>query len=309
MKIGIVGAGALGCFYGAKLARAGFDVHFLMRRDYAVAKSRGLTVQSGDDDFSIAARCYQEPAAIGICDLVLVGLKTTDNGYYSSLISPLRAEQTMILTLQNGMGNEEELATLFGAERVLGGAAFLCSQRVAPAVVRHSGFGQIEMAEFSGAARARTRRIAALFSKSGVRCDVFDSLRLIRWKKSVWNIPFNGLSVACAAGSRGATVAELLGDAAKEAEVRGLMAEILTAARAEGCDISEGFAEELIVRSRAMGPYKSSMQVDFESGRPLEIEAIIGEPARRATAAGVEAPRLRALYEKLCGIERRRHFR
>ena len=147
-----------------------------------------------------------------------------------------------------------------------------------------------------------------MFAQSHIKCQIADSLRLIRWRKSVWNVPFNGLSVAAASGTVGATTADVLGDFALEARARALMCEVITAARAECCAIADDFVEDNFERTRKMGAYKSSMQVDFESGRPLEIEAIIGEPVRRALASGIAAPELQALYEQLSKIEMTRGF-
>ena len=110
MKIGIVGAGAMGGFYGAKLARAGFDIHFLMRRDCAAVMANGLSVKSAEGDFTVRAPCYESAEEIGRCDLVIVGLKTTDNAQFETLIEPVMDKSSLILTLQNGMGNEEQLA-------------------------------------------------------------------------------------------------------------------------------------------------------------------------------------------------------
>jgi 2-dehydropantoate 2-reductase len=134
-----------------------------------------------------------------------------------------------------------------------------------------------------------------MFTKAGVRCDARDSLGEIRWRKSVWNIPFNGLSItAC-----GATVEDILNDPELFQTMLRLMHETIAAANAEGHPIPKEFAQEYIDYSRSMGPYKTSMQLDFEHGRPLEHEAIIGEPLRRARNLGVAAPAMQELYSTI----------
>src|SRR5262245_25707637 len=124
MKIGVVGCGALGSFYGAKLLRDGQDVYFLLRSDYAVVKRRGVKIFSPDGNLHVQPKCAAEPFEIGPCDLVVVGLKTTANDQFERLIPPLLGTATAILTLQNGLGNEAQLAALFGAERIMGGLCF-----------------------------------------------------------------------------------------------------------------------------------------------------------------------------------------
>ena len=128
MRIAVVGSGAMGGLYGAFLAQAGFDVHFLMRRDYDAVKSCGLTVKSCRGDFHLdRVNCYRQVSEIGVVDLVFIGLKTTANHYYQELIWPLMGPSTRALSAQNGLGNDEQLADLFGPQRVAGVLGFLAA--------------------------------------------------------------------------------------------------------------------------------------------------------------------------------------
>src|SRR4051812_26753169 len=124
MKIAIVGCGALGSYYGAKLCRDGQEVHFLLRSDYDVVRRRGVEIISDEGNFHVNPKCAKAPEEIGVCDLILIGLKATANDQFAKLLPPLVGENTAILTLQNGLGNEEQLAALFGKEKVLGGLCF-----------------------------------------------------------------------------------------------------------------------------------------------------------------------------------------
>lgn len=305
-RIGVLGSGALGAFYGAKLARSGHDVNFLMRADYDAVRANGLEVRSCDGDFHLAAPSIHRTAAeLGRCDLVLVGLKATQNDALAELLAPTVGPETLVLTLQNGLGNEERIAAELRAlghrdpeRRILGGVAFLCSNRIAPGVVHHSAYGWMRLAEMSGAAQPRTRAIAASFERSGVACEVFDSIPQIRWAKLVWNIPFNGLGV----GAEFADTKVILESEPLCSAARGLMEEVAAAARADGAEIGPEFLELMMKVTVDMGPYRTSMQIDLEEGRALEVEAILGEPLRRARRAGVPTPRLEMLY----GIVRRR---
>ena len=314
MKTAVVGCGALGSFYGAKLCRSGQDVHFLLRSDYDVVRQKGVTIRSIDGDFHVQPRCARTPDEIGVCDMVLIGLKTTANDQFPKLLPPLVGLRTAIVTLQNGLGNEEQLARLFPAEQILGGRCFVCLNRVEPGVIQHTAHGKIVLGEFQRPPQVRTRELAALFRQAGVACGLTDNLARTGWEKLVWNIPFNGLGVAGTAGYEALfsvhasrlvphapvlTTDILLGDPRWEQLVRELMLEVIAAANALGFEVSQSLAEENINRTRIMGAYKASTLIDFERGQPLEVESMFLEPLRRAQKAGVPTPRLAALCRVL----------
>jgi 2-dehydropantoate 2-reductase len=293
--IAIVGAGAIGCYYGGRLAQHGCAVHFLFRSGYDNAKSNGLVVKSPDGDFTIAPdklNAHRDAREMPRVDLVIVTLKTTANDQYENLIAPLLGESTMILTLQNGLANEDRLAELFGADRVLGGLAFVCVNRLKDGTICHMDHGQIKMGEFSSPPRERTRKIAELFVASKVPCTVLESLAYGRWEKLVWNVPFNGLGAAL-----DKTTDQLLASPHGLSLVRGLMGEIMATANALGHKLPESLPERRISDTRTMGAYRTSMQVDRQEKRPLECEAILGKPLAAARAAGVSTPYLAMLYD------------
>ncbi len=293
--IAIVGSGALGSYYGAKLARQGADVRFLMRADLAAVRRDGLTVHEHGEEWHLPAQAYGSTAEIGPVDLVIVGLKTTANAALDELIPPLLHEKTLLLTLQNGLGNEELLAGRWGAERVLGGLCFVCLNRVAPGVIEHYGHGTLSLGEFGRAPMERTRALGAMFSAAGVETHVVENLVTERWRKLVWNIPFNGLSIA----TGGRTTDLLLQDAGLNAQVQALMAETIAAAAALGHEIPASFIDFQIERTMPMGPYKPSSMIDWQQGNAVEVESIWGEPWRQGSRAGAELPRLELLYNLL----------
>ncbi|MFM1769057.1 MAG: 2-dehydropantoate 2-reductase [Verrucomicrobiota bacterium] len=313
LKIAVVGCGALGGFYGAKLSRAGHDVHFLLRSDYEAVLRDGLQVRSRAGDFTARPRCAQDPGEIGPADLVLIGLKTTANHAFPRLLPPLVGHHTRVLTLQNGLGNEEQLAALFPADQILGGLCFVCLNRIAPGVVHHLDHGRIVLGEFGRPAQPRTHELAALFQQAGVSCEVTGDLARAHWEKLVWNIPFNGLGVASCAGlaalGPGAEpihprepcrdTAALLGDPPWESLVRELMHEVIATAHRLGYPVEESLAHQQIERTRSMGAYRASTLVDFERGQVLELESLFLEPLRHARQAGVATPRLEALCRVL----------
>ena len=316
MKIAVVGPGALGSYYGAKLSHAGEEVHFLLRSDYDAVKRNGVTIHSPEGDFNARPKCARTPEEIGQCDLVLVALKTTANDQFPKLIPPLVGPKTAVLTLQNGLGNEEELAKLFPIEQIMGGLCFVCLNRTAPGVVQHMAHGVVILGEFQRWPEPRTHDIASMFKNAAVNCKVSENLIQAHWEKLVWNIPFNGLGVAGAAGydalinpetkigSRQSlgpmlTTDKLLGELRWENMVREVMHEVIAAADALGHKIPLELAEKQIERTRSMGAYKASTLVDFEQGRALELEALFLEPLRQAKTAGAKVPRMEALARVL----------
>ena len=315
MKIAIVGPGALGSYYGAKLCRDGQEVHFLLRADFDRVRRRGVLIRSPEGDFRARPRCARAPEDIGVADLVLIGLKTTANDQFPRLLPPLVGPRTAVCTLQNGLGNEEQLAALFPAEQILGGLCFVCLNRVEPGVIQHLDHGRVVLGEFRRWPEPRTQDLAARFRHAGIPCKVTDDLARAHWEKLVWNIPFNGLGVASRAGLDAVlagrvdpaapprpclTTDQLLADDRWLALVRELMLETIHAARALGLAVAEAEADTHIARTRTMGAYRASTLIDFERGQPLELESLFLEPLRQARRAGVATPRL----ESLCGVLR-----
>ena len=313
MKIAIVGCGALGSYYGALLQRAGEDVHFLLRSDYDVVRQNGVFIHSVDGDFRAQPKCARTPEEIGVCDAVFIALKTTANGQFPKLLPPLVGKQTVVVTLQNGLGNEEQLAKLFPAEQVMGGLCFVCLNRTAPGVVEHMAHGKVVLGEFQRPPQPRTHELVGLFRRAGVSCEATENLARTHWEKLVWNIPFNGLGVAGIAGYKtfataGAppagrcdvlTTDKLLGDEHWTQLVRELMLETIATANALGLGVSTALAEKQIARTRTMGAYKASTLIDFERRQPLELETMFLEPLRQAQKASLPTPRLARLCEVL----------
>lgn len=320
MKIAVVGAGAVGIYYGAKLFRAGHDVRFLVRSDYAQAAERGFSVLSPEGNFQIRPPVARNAEEIGNSELVIVALKTTANHQFPQLVPPLLGPETLILTLQNGLGNEADLASLFGRNRILGGLCFVCLNRVAPGVVRHIAHGQIVMGEFERPPLPRTRELASTFGQAGIHCRLADNLERAHWDKLTWNIPFNGLGVASSAGydavvagktNPGPTVPclttdRLLSESRWAGLVRELMAEVIAIADALGLGLPPNVADEQIDRTLKMGAYKPSTVLDYEEGRQIELETLFLRPLASARAAGVPAPRLTALCAVLEELDAKR---
>ncbi len=326
MKIAVVGCGAVGSYYGACLARAGHEAHFLLRSDYETVRRRGVFVRSKQGDFNVRPKAARAPEEIGAADLVLVALKTTANFQFPRLLPPLVGPQTAVLTLQNGLGNEEELARLLPTEKILGGLCFVCLNRIEPGVIHHIDHGLVVIGEYQRWPEPRTHDIASAFRAAGVPCKVTDNLARAHLDKLVWNIPFNGLGVAGLVGYdnviqgnapeevvRGFAEGRhprqtlptdlLLGNEHWAKLLRELMAEVIALARALGFDVPDSVANINIERTRSMGAYKASTLLDFEKGKPLELKSLFLEPLRLAHAAGLQVPRLAALCHVLQALD------
>ncbi len=292
----MVGSGAIGCFYGGRLALGGADVRFLMRSDLGAVRARGSVViheVSGSSEARTVS-AFGSPEEIGHVDLVVVALKTTSSAYARGLVEPLLGPRTVILTLQNGLGADEFLGNLFGADRILGGLVFMAVTRVGPGEVRCFSPGLASVGEFGRPAGERTRALVDQLSASGIRAQAVENLLEARWRKLIWNIPFNGLTVA-----EGVTTDRVCSDPALAAEARALMGEVQRAAAAFGFAVPDDYLRRQMDLTPPMGPYRPSSLVDFQAGREVEVEAIWGEPLRRAQAAGVRMPRLAELYRRL----------
>jgi 2-dehydropantoate 2-reductase len=323
MKIAMVGCGAVGSYYGAMLSRAGREVHFLLRSDYDVVRHHGVRIQSPTGDFVARPQCANAPEAIGPSDVIFIALKTTANAEFARLLPPLVGPTTAIVTLQNGLGNEEQLAELFPAEQILGGLCFVCLNRISPGVIQHLDHGTIVLGEHQRYPAPRTHDLAAMLRHAGIPCKVSDNLARAHWEKLIWNVPFNGLGVAGAAGYEAFTVPssevqvphtiggclttdKLLADPHWEQLVRELMHEVIATANALNLGVDASLAEKQIERTRSMGTYQASTLLDFEQGRPLELESLFFKPLHQAQQAGVPTPRLEVLCELLQQLDARR---
>ena len=295
-RVAVVGAGALGLYYGARMARAGVEVTFLARGDLHALRERGVTVAYLNEKYTLhPVRVASAPEEIGPVDLVVIGLKATANGELGRLLPPLLGADTAVVNLQNGLGVDEQVAEVAGPSRTLGCLCFVCVNRIAPGVAECTLPGYVALGEFVGGPTARTEAVAGVFRQAGVKTQVATSLLAARWHKLVWNVPFNGLAVA----EGGVTTDLILADAGREGRVWALMREVQAIARAEGVEIAEDFVRDQVEKTRPMGAYKPSTLIDWQAGRPFELEPIWGEPLRRARRLGVDTPELARVHAEL----------
>ncbi|CAI3799418.1 2-dehydropantoate 2-reductase [Pseudomonas sp. MM221] len=299
-RIGIIGSGAIGGFYGLMLARAGFDVHFLLRSDYQVVREQGLALDSAvHGPLQMKVQAYACAADMPPCDWLLVGAKATSNDQLAPQIVQAAAPGAKVVLLQNGLGVEQQLRPALRHDmHLLGGLCFICVNRQAPGVIRHQALGAVNLGYHSGPASdgggAVVNEGAGLFQAAGIDSQAMPNLDLARWQKLVWNVPYNGLSVLLGEGTAG-----LMANSHSRELIRALMAEVVQGAAACGHVLPEGYAEHLFQMTERMPDYLPSMYHDYALMRPLELQAIYAEPLARARAAGCSLPRMETLYQAL----------
>ena len=296
----IIGTGAVGGLYGAWLVRAGFDVHFLARSDYHHIKSNGLQIDSKNGDFRLShINVYDTPQTMPKCDVVIVSLKTTSNNILADIIPHIIKDNGIVLVMQNGMGFEEQIAKIVAPHTVFGVLCFVCSNKIGPGYIHHLDFGHISIGQYSSGAKPlgiteQLKEIGKAFSQANVRVTLEPDLKTARWKKLVWNIPYNGLSVVL-----NTTTDLLMQNTYCRELVKKIMQEVLSGAIACGCGFEESFIEKMMVYTDSMPPYKTSMKIDFDQKRPMEVESIFGTPLTVAKNAGATLPLISMLYCQL----------
>ncbi|WP_298190210.1 putative 2-dehydropantoate 2-reductase [uncultured Pseudomonas sp.] len=308
-RIGIIGCGAIGGFYGLMLARAGFDVHFLLRSEFTAVASDGLRVNSvvhGNLHLQ-PVQAYQSAADMPPCDWLLVGAKTTSNSELAPLICQAAAPGAKVVLMQNGLAVEDQLRPLLpDSLHLLGGLCYIYAHRSAPGVVEHQALGGINLGYHSGPADdAESRQWlleqgTSLFQTAGLDSKAMAELTQARWQKLVWNAPFNGLAVLL-----NSNTTALMSNAESRTLIAAMMQELVDAASACGYQLPTGFASKLLAATERAPDYLPSMYHDFALQRPLELHAIYAAPLAAAAKVGCAMPRTEMLYQALRYLEQR----
>lgn len=301
MKYAIIGTGAIGGYYGGMLAKAGNEVHFLLRSDYDYVTQHGLQVNTPSGNFHLDnIHAYNNTNEMPPCDVILVCLKTTANQHLKQLLQPLvshpSAPTPLVILIQNGIGVEQDVQTMFPDLQLAAGLAFICSAKTKPGIVDHQDYGQINIGNYS-ADKHRINDLVVDLNKANIQAAEVD-YTTARWKKAVWNMPFNGLTVAL-----NTQTDILLRTPSTRQLVRDLMYEVITAGRAQGADISYDFIDTMINMTDSMTPYSPSMKLDFDFHRPMEINYIYTRPTDIAAQAGTPMPKLKMLEQQLLFLQ------
>ncbi len=295
MKYAVIGTGAIGGYYGAKLARAGQEVHFLLHRDYEYVRANGLQVDSCDGSFHIdSVNAYARTEDMPPSDVVLVCIKSVNNHLLGSLLPPLLHEGTLVVMIQNGIGVEQDVQALFPGVQLAAGLAFICSAKTEPGLVSHQCYGSINLANYSCRDEGLFAAVVSHFRAAGIETGEVE-YHEARWKKAVWNMPFNGMTVALKTQTD-----LLLKDPSTRQLIRDQMMEVVGASRALGVSgVDEAFVEKMIQVTDAMTPYSPSMRLDYDYHRPMEIHYLYTRPIEMAREAGFLMPKLEMLEAEL----------
>ena len=299
MKYGIIGTGAIGGYYGAKLAHAGQELHFLFRSDYEYVKQHGLQVDSCDGSFHLDnVNAYLHTEDMPKCDVVLVCLKSVNNGKLQSLLPPLLHDDTLVVLIQNGIGVEEDVQKMFPDVQLAAGLAFICSAKSEPGRVNHQCYGSINLANYSCKDEALMQAVVDEFRQAGIETGLVE-YNEARWKKAVWNMPFNGMTVALHTQTD-----MLLKNKSTRQLIREQMMEVVSAAQHLGVkNLDEAFVDKMIDMTDNMTPYSPSMRLDYDFHRRMEIYYLYTRPIEIAREAGCPMPKLEMLEAELRFLE------
>jgi 2-dehydropantoate 2-reductase len=296
MKILVMGAGAVGAYFGARLHAAGEQVVFCARgANLKALTERTLEISSILGDLSIRVVATGTPREHAPYDLVLFCVKAYDTDAAAEKIRGCLAPEGVILTLQNGIENEARLAGLFGDGAVMGGNARVGVEMIAPGRLLHLSTGRIDFGELDGRETERANRIAAVLARAEILGELSPRIRALRWDKLVWNGAFNTVATLTRR-----TVGEILDDPEGLRLVKTLMGEIIAVARADDADLGDDRIDFYLEHSRRnLRALKTSTQQDFERGKPLEYEALAGAVVRSARRLGIAAPAMESVYAML----------
>ena len=299
MRYGVIGTGAIGGYYGAKLAYAGQEVHFLLRSDYEYVKQHGLQVDSCNGSFHLTdVKAYQHTADMPQCDVVLVCLKSVNNSKLQSLLPPLLHSHTLVVLIQNGIGVEEDVQKMFPDVQLAAGLAFICSAKTKPGIVNHQCYGSINLANYSCHDEALMQTVVDEFRAANIETGLVE-YHEARWKKAVWNMPFNGMTVALHTQTD-----QLLKNKATRQLIREQMMEVVNAAQHLGVkNLDETFVDKMIETTDAMTPYSPSMRLDYDFHRKMEIYYLYTRPIEIAREAGFRMQKLEMLEAELRFLE------
>lgn len=302
MRYGIIGVGGVGGYYGGKLAHAGNDVHFLFHSDYDYVVANGLRVDSCDGSFVLPhVNAYRQATDIPKCDVVLVALKTVNEQLLKELLPPAVGTGTLVVLIQNGIGVESDVQAWLPGVQLAAGLAFICSAKAGPGHVNHQCYGSINIGNYSCREESKINELLNDLHAAGIEAAAVEYSEA-RWKKAVWNMPFNGLTVAL-----NTQTDKLLANPATEHLVRDMMMEVVEASRALGVEnVDEAFVEKMLSMTRVMTPYSPSMKLDYENRRPMEIDYIYSRPLAIARQFGAPMPKLEMLEAQLRFLEAQR---
>lgn len=299
MKYAVIGTGAIGGFYGGRLMRAGNEVNFLLHTDYEYVRENGLQIDSCDGSFHLDhVKAFRKTADMPEVDVILVCLKSTREHLLKEMLPPIIKSNPLVVLIQNGIGLEDDLHAIFPELQIAAGLAFICSGKVGPGHIDHQCYGSINIGNYSCHDDALMNQFISDLRAAEIEVNTVEYLEA-RWKKAVWNMPFNGMTVALDTMTN-----KLLENPSTRQLIRDQMMEVVGAAKALGVNgVDEAFVEKMIQMTDAMTPYKPSMKLDFDNHRPMEIDYLYSKGIQQAANAGYHMHKLEMLEQELRFLE------
>ena len=301
MRFAILGSGAVGGYYGARLARAGHDVTFIARGAHLAAiRERGLAVRSSMlGDFTVRARAEEDTATVGAVDVVIVAVKAYDNESALPLLTPMMGSGSSVLTLQNGVDSAQEVATLVGEGPVIGGTTYVATALSSPGVIEQTGtHRRIVFGEVFGSLPRASPRVGAIheaFAEADIQSEPVDDGRVPIWEKFIFLVALAGFT-----GASRLPIGPLWADTDVRAQFLEACREVERLARAEGVNVASDVVDRLSSYIGGIpGTMRSSLLIDLSQGKRIEVEALQGSVVRRAARAGVPVPIMSTLYAVL----------
>ena len=293
----IVGAGAIGSFYGAILKKAGCKVSTVLRSEYDAVKANGIRISSPLGDLSYRPdhvyrdgdRPEETPDYLILCVKVLPGVDR------AALVRPWMGANTRLVLIENGLDIERELADAYPDNPIISCLAFIAASRTEPGVVEHKAYGKLVMGRYPEGIDENCRELSQLFIDGGINIDLTEQVVGERWRKCLWNTPFNPLSVI----ANGADTRTILDTEGGEQLIRSMIREVMSVAEAEGYPMDDDVIEQNIEGTRKMPPYKNSMALDYLNGRPIERDAVLGNVVAIAERHGIPVPHLNTVLVTL----------
>ena len=303
IKVLLIGTGAIGSFYGGKLSQAGAAVSAVCRSDYNIVKEKGIRIKSinGDFDFKPDSVFKKASEYNDTADFLVVATKVLPDIDVVSIIRDAVKPSTSIVLLQNGINIEKEVTDAFPDNEIISALAFVCVSRVEYGLIDHQDYGRVVIGSFPSGVSGKVKLLEEMFKASGTPVETADDIISARWKKLLWNAPFNPVSVI----GGGVSTKEMLADPLTESFIENIMKEVYALSVADGHPVDENLIKKNLEDTYKMVPYKTSMLLDFEAGRPMEVEAILGNAVRIADKYGVGVPYLKSIYALLDLINRK----
>lgn len=303
LQVGIIGAGSVGGYYGALIAKAGYQVHFGVNKSYDLMAKNGLVVESVVESFHLPkVSVFQSIDAMPPLDLAIVALKTTENHLLEQKLKPLVKKGGTIVILQNGIGNEATISSWVPDAHVFGGVCFIGVEKKSPYEIKHTFSEEIALgggkAILASEEEGALKNLKEIFDQSRIRYKVIEDLQRKRWEKLLWNIPFNGLSVVL-----NSPIGPMTKHAPSRSLLERLMKEVIAAAGACGHEFGSDMIEKMIHSCDTIPDFRPSMLQDHHAGRRMEIEYICENPMKLAEEAGFQMPLVQMLAEQLYFIQ------